>query len=635
MAQHSAQSIQELQKGQITRMLSLDSQGTWDGATTFKVLVHDMFCRDVIGPLLNVGALRSQGVTTPMSLHHDRQPQPGVPAIYFVEPTEENIKRIVEDLEAGRSGLYESVYINFASSVPRHLLEQLAKGALNAGAANRVAGVFDRFVSFVSLSPHLFALNLPHAYWTLHSPATKDQYLSQYIDRIVDGLLSVLITAKALPIIRCQKSDPVAEMISRKLDERIREMKRTGGSSALELFTGARGAEAGGAGQRPLLCIFDRDVDLASMVNHTWTYQAMVQDILGMKLNKVVVPEDSGDGKEPKKTTYSVDEKDTFWVKHGGDEFPDVMKAVHEVNEKFNEKRQQMTQSSGGEDPADSAGLASAFNALPEMMEQKRLMDKHTNMIHALLEAFKGRDLKNLLEMEDNFASQSTGTSIGQVEQLLTDGQKGTVLDKTRALMALYLSKPSMPPAQLSGLIEALQNIGGDVSGIRYLQHLSSMKNMVASQSVAPAPGGAGSSGGSGAASLMNSMFSKGEGFLAAGLNSIQNVILSKKEMVICKILESLMEPTSKLDDTYHYFDPKTQAAGQEAPRTRTPFRRSLVFMIGGGNYTEMQSIQEWAQNNGRHVTYGCTDLVSPEQFVSELCTLGKDQAGGGAPDLS
>merc|ERR1719204_2713956 len=116
-----------------------------------------------------------------------------------------------------------------------------------------------------------------------------------------------------------------------------------------------------------------------------------------MKLNKVVVPEDSGDGKEPKKTTYSVDEKDTFWVKHGGDEFPDVMKAGHEVNEKFNEKRQQMTQSSGGEDPADSTGLASAFNALPEMMEQKRLMDKHTNMIHALLEAFKGPRFEELV----------------------------------------------------------------------------------------------------------------------------------------------------------------------------------------------------------------------------------------------
>merc|ERR1719356_2357598 len=107
----------------------------------------------------------------------------------------------------------------------------------------------------------------------------------------------------------------------------------------------------------------------------------------------------------------------------------------------------------------------------------------------------------------------------------------------------------------------------------------------------------------------------------------------SKKELVICQELQSLMEKGTAATE-YLYLDPRAPK-GQDAPRIRTPFRRSLVFMIGGGNYTEMQSIQEWAQNNGRHVTYGCTDLVSPEQFVSELCPLGKDQAGGGAPDLS
>lgn len=31
----------------------------------------------------------------------------------------------------------------------------------------------------------------------------------------------------------------------------------------------------------------DRDIDLPVMLSHTWTYQALVHDLLGMKLNKI------------------------------------------------------------------------------------------------------------------------------------------------------------------------------------------------------------------------------------------------------------------------------------------------------------------------------------------------------------
>jgi len=46
--------------------------------------------------------------------------------------------------------------------------------------------------------------------------------------------------------------------------------------------------------------------------------------------------------------------------------------------------------------------------------------------------------------------------------------------------------------------------------------------------------------------------------------------------------------------------------------------------VIGGGNYPEMQSLQEWGQKHGRQVSYGATDMVAPIQFVEELCQLGK-----------
>lgn len=41
--------------------------------------------------------------------------------------------------------------------------------------------------------------------------------------------------------------------------------------------------------QRPVLVILDRNMDLIPMISHSWTYQALVHDVMEMKLNEIVV----------------------------------------------------------------------------------------------------------------------------------------------------------------------------------------------------------------------------------------------------------------------------------------------------------------------------------------------------------
>merc|ERR1719161_2987507 len=97
-----------------------------------------------------------------------------------------------------------------------------------------------------------------------------------------------------------------------------------------------------------------------------------------------------------------------------------------------------------GDDDGDSLslspGLAAAINALPEMTEKKRCIDMHTNIATAMLNEIKARELDRYYEIEDQFASQSLGTSVSELKKILTEA-KGTAMDKTRALMVLYLSK--------------------------------------------------------------------------------------------------------------------------------------------------------------------------------------------------
>ncbi len=80
----------------------------------------------------------------------------------------------------------------------------------------------------------------------------------------------------AIPIIRCPKNN-AAEMVAEKLNKKMQENLRDPRHS---LFSGDNMPMAQLSFNRPLLVILDRDVDLATPLHHTWTYQALAHDVL-------------------------------------------------------------------------------------------------------------------------------------------------------------------------------------------------------------------------------------------------------------------------------------------------------------------------------------------------------------------
>lgn len=67
------------------------------------------------------------------------------------------------------------------------------------------------------------------------------------------------------------------------------------------------------------------------------------------------------------------------------------------------------------------------------------------------------------------------------------------------------------------------------------------------------------------------------------------------------------------------------QAPAGAGPRPAGPFRQAIVFMVGGGNYLEAESLQCWAsraQPAPKHVVYGATELLAPEQVLDQLSEL-------------
>lgn len=56
------------------------------------------------------------------------------------------------------------------------------------------------------------------------------------------------------------------------------------------------------------------------------------------------------------------------------------------------------------------------------------------------------------------------------------------------------------------------------------------------------------------------------------------------------------------------------------------PFKEAIVFLVGGGNYLEAESLAAWAARSQppKSIVYGATAMLTGEQFVQQLSALGK-----------
>eukprot|EP00916_Digyalum_oweni_P004073 GHVL01007242.1.p1 GENE.GHVL01007242.1~~GHVL01007242.1.p1 ORF type:complete len:597 (-),score=91.09 GHVL01007242.1:949-2673(-) len=574
-------------------MLNLQQNSEEEGLKSFKILIYDKIGREIIAPLLKVGTLRHHGISLNLMLHTERAPVSEVPAIYFVEANSENILRITEDC---RKRLYETFYVNFVSSVSRDLLELLAEGVAKSGNLRSISKVVDRYGGFASLSPTTFSLNSPDTYAIFHKSGVDDQIVNQHMNNIVNGLLSVIITLGCLPVIRAPPGD-AAFAIATALEARLKELL-----SHRELSSIANNNIG-----RPVLIILDRDMDFLPMVKHTWLYQPLCHDLLGLKLNRIEVPLQSSDKISIK--SYDMDSCDSFWNEYAGLPFPHMAEAVHALIEEYRQKATEM----GHTNDDASTGLATAIHALPEMTEKKRSIDMHTNIATALLNKIKERQLDKLFEMEENFDTVALSTAVTSLEKLIKC-QNGTPMDHLRAVMSLKLTRSDLTSSQLNSLNETLVSSGADTAPLGVIKKFESMKKLDDSVPEKTNMGGFGFEG------IAGKVADHSRGLLLKG---VKNILQTNKNLTVTRLTQTIMDQKpSPVTDAFVYCDPRGPQGSTAAPRIRAPFKQGIVVMIGGGSWVEHHDLQQFAAKSNKKVLYGCTDFVAPEDFVKTLGTL-------------
>ena len=117
-------------------------------------------------------------------------------------------------------------------------------------------------------------------------------------------------------------------MVAQQLTKQLRDHVDARGSMFSD--DGSRGSlSLGSREERPILCIFERNFDLAAALQHAWTYAPLVHDVLDMRLNRVDITQGSSalDAAAGKKF-HDLEDNDPFWRANADSQFPKVAEEV-------------------------------------------------------------------------------------------------------------------------------------------------------------------------------------------------------------------------------------------------------------------------------------------------------------------
>lgn len=382
--------------------------------------------------------------------------------------------------------MYDEYHLNFISAISRQKLEDLSAAALSAGCVANIRKVFDQYVNFITLEDDMFVLKHQNSdllsYYAINRANTSDAEMEEIMESIVDSLFSLFVTVGNVPIIRALKGT-AAEMVARKLEKKLRENLWDARNNLFHMDATQAGSFSF---QRPLLIILDRNIDMATPLHHTWTYQALAHDVLDFSQNRVVVDEDDNKEhggvkhKNKNKKSYDLDGGDKFWKTHKGSPFPTVAEAIQEELEQYRNSEEEIKQlkSSMGIDGENEIAFAmvndntekltSAVNSLPQLLEKKRLIDMHTKIATTILNSIKSRRLDSFFETEEKIMSKLALDR--PLIDVLKDSEFGQPEDKMRLFIIYYICTPHVPDNEFSKFESVLREIGCDLSPLPYLQ---------------------------------------------------------------------------------------------------------------------------------------------------------------------
>ncbi|BFU22478.1 Sec1 family protein [Entamoeba histolytica HM-1:IMSS-B] len=581
--------LQTKQQNILTSMLRLNQNDILNNNEEelfWKVIIFDQFNSDLLSLQLRVGDVRKYGVTLMLNIKQTRQVLDDVPAIYFVEATKENLDQIIDDM---KSRMYLNFTICFSSRISSELLQYFANCCLENKVEKMIYKIEDLYVNYHVLEPQLFTLSMSNSYQQFNDPQIKEENALKLIDNVTNSLMSICITLKEIPIIRARNGS-LEDVIAKELTQKL-NLFNTQNPTFFQR----------GVSTRPLMLITNRNHDISAGLLHGWNYQALIKEVIEYKMNRVKINDHWED----------IDITSDFWNECKNKIIPDVTDVIqNKTKELITEKEKfQVVANSFGinfdenvevnlneeeKKVLQSEGMMKYGEKMTEIRQLKKEIDLHTTIAREIVENIKKREIDLLFSYEDNVMSQipvdPTALNLF-IERIQNEN------DLIR-LFYIYLLNSN----ESNVLQKVLEQKNIPLKALNYMKKLKQTQEYLRLTKEKKKEVGF--------AGMMSDMFGK----------VVERLLPSDKNMAVTVLVDTITEcKKSELESEYNYYDPKISISNILDNRRSIQFKDSIVFVIGGGNYTEYSNIQQYADRNGKRIIYGATELMNGEQLLSQI----------------
>lgn len=602
--------LRQRQKQRIIEILNCPQNKTQERKTTWKILIYDQKGMSILSTLFDDffldqssqkdNSISERAAEFGITYHariddtNNRTRIEDVPAIYFFLPTQSNLDILINDI---KNNLYDTFYINFIAPIKKQDLRNLAQQLATVTDGRPIASISDSYLDFISFEPGLFELFEPTEDSQLLPimKANHQSELSRIGDLISDKLLSVISTShQGVPLILTKGN--FAKIVGDILNEKIRQLLPKINTSSnspdiekenlKELKKCIFGLSIGL--QRPILLLLDRSIDFLVTVHHGLTYDSLLNDIFGIKrdLNGILINHQHFDNNR------TWDENCHMPIGVVLKKLPELLSTTQNLHNTTNEN------------------LLTSITNIDDIKKTRECLVSHINICNNIIQFVEQRKLN-----EFNFAEIDLMTKSSMVlnrseypERLIFNNSLNKE-DKLRLFTVAYLSN-SLSDDEIH---DSYESEFGD--SLNFLYKLSMFKTYKNNSNVRS----------SGLLSGIKTLF----GIDDRDSNLDETMIEDSKEVLTnLPIAVHIKNAIQGKNDGFVVIDPL-----QDFPDVpiidqldiEKQKNQVMVMMLGGGSYTELDALN-WVQkiNGGEtiEVTYGCTKMQRPEEFLHELMNL-------------
>ncbi|XP_021314783.1 probable protein transport Sec1a isoform X2 [Sorghum bicolor] len=398
---------------EMLRSTRKNSKSTWKVSFSiehyekqFQVLIMDKFTVKIMSYACKMADITEEGVSLVEDLYKRRQPLPSLDAIYFIQPTKENIVMFLSDM-SGRSPLYKKAYVFFSSPVHKELVAQIKK---DSSVLPRIAALSEMNLEYFAIDSQGFTTDHERALEELFSENAEGSHkYNACLNTMATRISTVFASMREFPRVHYR----VAKTIDASTMTTLRDLIPTKLAASVWNCLAKYKTTVPEFPQTETceLLIVDRSLDQIAPIIHEWTYDAMCHDLLCMDGNKYVHEVPTKNGSATEKKEVLLEDHDPVWLELRHAHIADASERLHDKMTNFISKNKaaQLHQArTGGE--LSTRDLQKMVQALPQYNDQIDKLSLHVEIAGKLNNIIREQCLRDVGQLEQDLVFGDAGT---------------------------------------------------------------------------------------------------------------------------------------------------------------------------------------------------------------------------------